>query len=501
MPENVRIIFEKAGFPRELSDAAEWTRAITDRSLSAATLVTVHRGGEPVVVVPAVDVPELRLVLLPDAVLSETRATDAVVVAAAAPPMPAPVPAPSAPVATADPTLRSSATSSEPELGRWEPDDRTIHTAPEPYRPVSAASANGRAKVLMAVVAGILLLVLLVANLPNGRSVDADLVDMSVDNAVASDPVVPVETGQLIAENVAYEWTDTGEPRSYAVDGLQLVLASETGADGARLPVLTVRSADLGDGKVVGVAGGDTAGAKFMLIRPTRADRLPSVLFLTYSMGAHCCTSVKLLTAKQTGWALADLGQWDGEPFGTPPTDVDGDGQLDFIMADNAFLYAFASYAESRAPSRVFNVVDGRFEDRTTASRFASVHRADMARTRAACGQHQNGACAAFVASAARVGQGEDALQFAAVNFDPTATTGWLPTRCTTQRIDGACPTGGEEQPAGFIEALDWFLQDHGYTRGSLQSQSPQPPEATDTPVAPDSDFTVVDNQTDGDGE
>ena len=94
------------------------------------------------------------------------------------------------------------------------------------------------------------------------------------------------------------------------------------------------------------------------------------VLFLSYSGGAHCCTQVVLLERGENGWRKKDLGTWDGDALSAFPTDIDGDGVLDLVFYDQRFAYAFAPYADSLMPPRVFNLVGGRTSEVSGDPRF-----------------------------------------------------------------------------------------------------------------------------------
>jgi hypothetical protein len=498
MGSNLRIVYEEDGFPRELTSPAEWKQAVGEGSLAPHALVTVSRAGERSVVVRASEVPELEAFFAPDRSVPQADAAvatastvseglGAVVSSSSTSPDPLPdAPVPSAPPPRAAPLDLTRADEQPAVFDLTRADEDLTDTGAAWNQPAHRSRAgDGYGKILAAVAAVLLLLVIVAGTLSGpGSGTDTTVDDAPVTAGFVSNEAVPAEAGEAVAEGATVEWTDNGSPRTYATEGLQLIMSTEQDGEGAKVPVLTVRSADLGDSKVVGVAGGETASAKFIVLRPSRADRFPSVLLMTYSMGAHCCTSLRLLTPRNNAWTLADLGQWDGEPLSAAPTDVDGDGRLDFVMRDNAFLYAFASYADSWTPSLVYNVVDGRFVDRTAAARYRSIHLADMVQAKAECAKRSNGACAAYVASAARIGQEAAALQFASANFDQATTQGWLPARCQQQLVDGACPSGAEIQPSGFVQALEWFLQDRGYVRGPITPIAE--PDAPPEPETPD---------------
>lgn len=471
----MRIVYEESGFPRELTEPDEWRRAIASNSLRPTTIVTVIRDGEPATILPAGEIDELFEVFSPAAAKIQPDFTPSVVA-----PLPS-APAPEHPAAA----LKQPAAVPEPAASSSRAEDFSppgLNPSPEPSQPLTGVSQSGtKVAILIAAVVAALLILLIFINLPSSGGEDRGPdVALPPTDFVLNE--TSVEAGEAVAEGSAVRWTDTGTPKTYIAKGLELTLTAEKDSDGIALPVMTVRSPELGDRKLVGVPGGETAGATFIMLRPSRADRIPSVLLMTYSMGAHCCTTFKLLTPHGDSWTLVDMGSWDGEPLSSAPADVDGDGLLDFVMRDNAFLYAFASYADSWTPSLIYNVVNGKFVDRSSSPRFRSVHLADMVQSRVDCGRRNNGACAAYVASAARVGEAASALDFASTMFDSAATEGLLPTRCVARASDGSCPTGSEEQPAGFIQALDWFLQDHGYidepiTPSSIETEDFSVPE------------------------
>ena len=309
----------RRGFPRELSEPGEWSRAVGSGSLRPETLITVHRDGEPTMVLPARDLPELRNIFAPASEGPTVPATspDPVENAATLPPTP-PSAAPSPPRSAATPASR------ETQSPSTEPTERYVL----PETPRIAASASGGNAVKWGLAAAIVTLLLLLLVATNLLPTNAPAVaDAAAVPDVTANEAAPPDAGEAVAEGTAVTWTDTGSAKTYTTDGLSIVLSADTSGDGA-VPVMTVRSAELGDGKVVGTAGGDTASATFMVLRPSRLDRVPSVLLMTYSMDAHCCTSFKLLTPRGAGWTLADLGAWDGEPWSAAPTDLDAVADL-----------------------------------------------------------------------------------------------------------------------------------------------------------------------------
>ena len=82
------------------------------------------------------------------------------------------------------------------------------------------------------------------------------------------------------------------------------------------------------------------------------ADGEPEVLVDTFTGGAHCCALTEILRFDATTYAPAETS-WGN--IGYDLKDLDGDGRPEFITADDAFSYAFASYAGSFHPPLVLD--------------------------------------------------------------------------------------------------------------------------------------------------
>jgi hypothetical protein len=195
-----------------------------------------------------------------------------------------------------------------------------------------------------------------------------------------------------------------------------------------------------------------------------RAGAVPVVMLQSFSGGAHCCNHVQLAGYSNGHLKVVDLGSWDGDEINVPK-DISGDGTTDFIIPDNRFLYAFASYAESYAPPRIFNVVGGRVVDVSKNPKFRSLYAAEMAKAGALCqpgnGSGANGACPSLVAAAARLGRLDQAWRQMLGAYDPTVD--WtFPTGCWVAD-DNGCPAGQEITYKSYPEALQAFLVRGGY--------------------------------------
>jgi hypothetical protein len=148
------------------------------------------------------------------------------------------------------------------------------------------------------------------------------------------------------------------------------------------------------------------------------------------------------------------------------PRDLDGDGVVDFRERDNSFLYRFASYAGSFAPLQFFNIVGNRAVDVSTRPGFGPTFRAAMNEARSACvepGPDRNGACAGYVAAAARVGQFDAAWAVMLRSYDRDSD--WeLPTGCrVAPGPNGECPAASTITYSNFPDALRAFLARQGY--------------------------------------
>ena len=95
------------------------------------------------------------------------------------------------------------------------------------------------------------------------------------------------------------------------------------------------------------------------------ADGEPEVLVDIYTGGAHCCALTEILRFDATTYAPVE-SSWGN--IGYELKDLDGDGRPEFVTADDAFSYAFASFAGSFHPPLVLDydvTAKGSFRDVT----------------------------------------------------------------------------------------------------------------------------------------
>jgi hypothetical protein len=98
--------------------------------------------------------------------------------------------------------------------------------------------------------------------------------------------------------------------------------------------------------------------------RDLDADSEPEVVLSVYTGGAHCCVQTLIYRY------LPDRGSYrrtfrDWGNVGFHLVDLDGDGRLELRSADDRFAYAFACYACSGFPMRIWRYDHGRLLDVT----------------------------------------------------------------------------------------------------------------------------------------
>jgi len=202
------------------------------------------------------------------------------------------------------------------------------------------------------------------------------------------------------------------------------------------------------------------------------------VIVQTFTGGAHCCMAITTYTWQNNTFTPVPFAYLDGG--GGRFTDLDNDGQIEFVSADNAFLYQFSSYAGSYPPTVVLNFVEGTYLDTTAqfpALLGSGAWRMYEAFGRAAAERYEvNGVLAGYVAQKIRLGQYAEGWEFMLAHYDAESTWG-------LEVYDGSgtvVATHGD-----FPTALAAFLSDMGYLDGEGNPQA-----AVDrAPVVSDRDF------------
>jgi hypothetical protein len=236
---------------------------------------------------------------------------------------------------------------------------------------------------------------------------------------------------------------------------------------GPPAPLLEVRGGSGPSGRDLGETAFDPAQADFGVFRLDSSVPLPQVLFASFWGGAHCCYRIDVLEQVGGRWKVLPLGAFDSDPP-KEVRDIDGDGVSDIVLVDDSFDYAFASFAGSWQPPVVINIRGGRVWDVSARPRYRGVYQADMRKAQSVCQSRRsdrNGACAGFVADAARLGRRAWAWKIMLKSYDRTSDV-W-PEGCKVDVAGRDCPEGKQIAFKSFPDALNAFLRAYGYARPS----------------------------------
>ncbi|QEC50016.1 hypothetical protein FSW04_22220 [Baekduia soli] len=146
-------------------------------------------------------------------------------------------------------------------------------------------------------------------------------------------------------------------------------------------------------------------GDSVLKVADLDADGEPEVLVDTFSGGAHCCVTTRVLTFDGSAYTPTDIFWGD---VGYRLRDADGDGRPELVGADPRFSGAFTAFAASGFPAQVLQVTHGAVADVTR--RFPAVVAADARRQlrdlrRLRRGDDVRGLLAAYVADEYSLGR------------------------------------------------------------------------------------------------
>ena len=339
-----------------------------------------------------------------------------------------------------------------------------------------------RRRVMMyaAIAAAVLLVVVLV-----GYLMAPDITE-SAPEAIATKPVrraeVPVEAPKypMLAVGEQLEWSAEKYPDEVVRQAGPLTIRiGRKVEDDLIAPVVTITQGDASV-TMTGEATSDSYTHRIGAFQNVPGGA-PAVLFQSFSGGAHCCNHIQMAEAVGDTLRVVDLGEWDGDEIDLPK-DVSGEGVADFVTIDQSFLYTFTAYAMSYAPPRILNVVGGKVVDVSTRPVFAKLFAVEVRHAGEACrtdkdGAVRNGACASYVAAAARIGRLLPAWNDMMASYD--ATQEWeYPTSCAVGTTP--CPEDQTIRYKGYPEALLAFLKEGGYVPAGWLPTEPAAPESGD---------------------
>ncbi|MBW8282691.1 MAG: hypothetical protein K0M55_03735 [Rhizobium sp.] len=258
-----------------------------------------------------------------------------------------------------------------------------------------------------------------------------------------------------IGSRMMVDWTRADFGKTYSGEDWTLTLSGEENDEGTATAVLKVRHKDKGETVIRLETGPDDMARGRVGIYPLQWGEL-GVVFSSFSGGAHCCTAVALAHAGDDAVKTVELGTFDG--FGVRPADLDEDGNVEFDLRDDRFLYAFSSYAESLAPVKIMALRDGAVNDVTREDAFRPViERRLTASMRMCFEQSAAGVCAGALGHAALLGYFPAALELMALEeIDRQMEDYFLDCDDTT-----ACK--GKKRFEDFAETAAWRLENWGY--------------------------------------
>lgn len=349
-----------------------------------------------------------------------------------------------------------AAQDSEPHTVASPKTTAAVPSTPVPPPPISAPpyepkpSGNGLWWLAALVVAG-LVVAAIFGSRPRAVEAPAATDDAWTQTQAPAQTYTSLDAGDLYQFPEVLMGNET-----FQIGELVVALAS-TQMDGENAAVVTLT--DL-DGQSFRLSSpGRYAHARFGVGDLDGDGRINDLILTSYTGGAHCCTQIVVATKVAGQWRGLDAGLWDGDGLGFP-VDHGGDRAPEFLMVDNSFLYAFAPYAFSYAPVQILKLKGGEIVDVSTDRAYRQVHINRMAELEPLCRNGENGACAAYVASAARIGSMSHAWS---VMLQSYSVTDWiLPTACLIV-TDGVCPPSMEVRFDTYPEALQYFLGERGY--------------------------------------
>ncbi|MBN9546970.1 MAG: hypothetical protein J0I19_16000 [Alphaproteobacteria bacterium] len=189
------------------------------------------------------------------------------------------------------------------------------------------------------------------------------------------------------------------------------------------------------------------------LVEMDPGNSTPEFFISRFSGGAHCCAEIHILDLVAGQWRIIDGGSWNGDEI--IPEDADGDGEQEIVHGDDRFLYRYSCYACAAPPMRVFKLIQGALADVTLSPLYRPRDEKDLPNFQQGCANHDNGACASYVAVASRLGRHDEAWHFMLDHYDRKSD--WGLKDCALRDDKGNCLA--DIQYKSYPDALAAFLQ------------------------------------------
>ena len=215
------------------------------------------------------------------------------------------------------------------------------------------------------------------------------------------------------------------------------------------------------------------------LVRLDPASPLPQIVFSYYWQGAHCCTVTKIASLALSGaWNTVDGETLDSDGYSFEDL---GSGYSYLVSVDNAFLYAFDSYAGSYAPLRIQQLVGAKLIDVTRNAELhhrvlQDVYRMELsASSQGPDTRHEHGFLAGWVGGSLLADRGDAAWKTMLASYSHEESM-FGPERCTTGGSVEKCPEDKRVR-LPFPTGLRQFLTEHGYITDPNRFAAPDPAE------------------------
>ncbi|HEY1542464.1 MAG TPA: hypothetical protein VGG01_08645 [Xanthobacteraceae bacterium] len=205
--------------------------------------------------------------------------------------------------------------------------------------------------------------------------------------------------------------------------------------------------------------------ARARVIWLDRAAAFPQIVITAFTFGAHCCTVTHIATMTAPDkWSVVEGMRLDGDE-GYVFADLGHDGAQMLISYDNSFLYAFASYADSFAPTRVSRLAGTAIKDVTGDPKYRDFLRSKVRAMEEEARKdgdlwHSNGFLGGWVAAKSLVGEGDDAWRRMLTSYDRKSD--WPQQECTIGGAIDKCPKD-KLRDLAFPQALKKLMAENGY--------------------------------------
>ncbi|MBB5714173.1 hypothetical protein [Sphingomonas aerophila] len=210
-----------------------------------------------------------------------------------------------------------------------------------------------------------------------------------------------------------------------------------------------------------------SAYARVAVVRFQRSDPRPGLIVESQYGGSGGDMTAQILVPGEQGYRAIEFDRRDGAhlqgALADTPTDLSGDGVLDLKLEDGAFDSRFGCNACTPRPPKLFAVKDGKLVDESRDPALRHVFAADMRRLAPLCmskDPERNGACAAYVADAARAGHFKAAWAAMLKHYERNRDLWQHCDVPVSAWPNGRCP---REHLRRFPDALRAFLKATGY--------------------------------------